>query len=241
MDNTVSVGMNRTGLDMAPLSKGPMVEFAQQESPTLAPGDAQALDAMRKTYALEADRVGTVPPPARLKGMATTMLDTLKGNKPQVLIDKLGERLAYERTGVRLYQALITKVSAASSGPVVDVAALERIRADEEAHFHMVAKFLQQIGADPTAMTPCADVIAVASMGHLQVLTDPRTTVSQALNSILAIELTDNASWELLIELVNETGHKEMIQAFTVALETEQQHLQMVRGWLRQAVLEEAT
>ncbi len=241
MDNTISVGMNRTGLDMAPLSKGPMVEFAQQESATRAPGDTEALDALRRTYALEADRVGTVPVPARLKGMATTLLDTLKGNKPQVLIDKLGERLAYERTGVRLYQAMITKVSAANSGPVVDIAGLQRIQADEEAHFRMVAKFLQQIGADPTAMTPCADVVAVASMGHLQVLTDPRTTVSQALNSILAIELTDNASWELLIELVSEAGHPEMAQAFQVALQNEQEHLAMVRGWLRQAVLEEAT
>ncbi|HYF44367.1 MAG TPA: ferritin-like domain-containing protein [Ramlibacter sp.] len=241
MDNTISVGMNRTGLDMAPLSKGPMIEFAQQESPTQAPGDAQALDEMRRTYALEADRVGTVPPPARLKGMATTMMDTLKGNRPQVLIDKLGERLAYERTGVRLYQAMIVKASAASSGPVVDPAALARIRDDEEAHFHMVAKFLQQIGADPTAMTPCADVTGVAAAGHLQVLTDPRTTVSQALNSILMVELGDNAGWDLLIELARESGHEEMVQAFTVALETERVHLETVKGWLRQAVLEEAT
>ena len=105
----------------------------------------------------------------------------------------------------------------------------------------MVAKYLAQIGADPTAMTPCADVMGVASMGHLQVLTDPRTTESQAQGSILAIELTDNASWELLIELVQETGHKDMAQAFEAALHTEQLHLETVRGWLRQAVLEEGT
>jgi rubrerythrin len=240
MDNTISVGMNRTGLDMAPLSKTTMVDYARQEASRASPEMTGWAD-LHQAYGLEADSVGTVPPPARLKGMATTALDALKGNKPQVLIDKLGERLAYERTGVRLYEALIMKVSAASQGPVIDVAALQRIRDDEYAHFQLLARTLQQIGADPTAMTPCADVSGVAAMGHLQVLTDPRTTVSQALNSILHIELGDNASWELLIELAREAGHENITRAFTVALETEREHLEMVRNWLRQAVLEEAT
>ena len=240
MDNTISVGMNRTGLDMAPLSKGTMVEFAKQEA-ARASDETQGWTELHRTYGLEADRVGTVPVPARLKGMATSAMEALKGNKPQVLIDKLGERLAYERTGVRLYEALAMKVTTANSGPNVDLQAVTRIRDDEEAHFLMVGKYLMQIGADPTAMTPCADVAGVAATGHLQVLTDPRTTVSQALTSILAIELTDNASWELLVELAEQSGHTEMAQAFTVALQTEQQHLETVRGWLRQAILEEAT
>lgn len=240
MDNTVSVGMNRTGLDMAPKSKDTLVDFAREQAGR-APTDMAQWAELHRNYGLEADRVGTVPVPARVKGMASTAMQALKGNKPQVLIDKLGERLAYERTGVRLYEALMLKVVTATGGPTIEVAAVARIRDDEAAHFRMVAKYLAQIGADPTAMTPCADVMGVASMGHLQVLTDPRTTVAQALNSILAIELADNASWELLIELVRETGHDEMAQAFTVALETEQEHLETVRNWLRQAVMEEAT
>lgn len=240
MDNTVAVGMNRTGLDMAPLSKDTLVEFAREQAGR-APTETQAWAELHRVQGLEADRVGTVPAPARLKGMATTAMEALKGNKPQVLIDKLGERLAYERTGVRLYEALLMKLETASTGPLLPVEEVRRIRDDEEAHFRMVGRFLQKIGADPTAMTPCADVVGVASMGHLQVLTDPRTTVSQALDSIVAIELTDNASWELLIELVKESGHDDMAQAFTVALETEQRHLTTVRSWLRQAVLDEGT
>jgi hypothetical protein len=240
MDNTIAVGMNRTGLDMAPLSKDKMVEFARQEA-SRAPAETTGWEELHRVYGLESDRVGTVPVPARVKGMATTALETLKGNKPQVLIDKLGERLAYERTGVRLYEALIMKAGTATHGLMLDPAALTKIRDDEEAHFQMVGRYLVQIGADPTAMTPCADISGVAAMGHLQVLTDPRTTIAQALNSILMIELGDNAGWELLIELANASGHTEMAQAFTVALETEQQHLETVRGWLRQSVLDEAT
>jgi hypothetical protein len=240
MENEVSTGLNRTGLDMAPMSRDDMVQFARAEVARV-PAASDALAEVRRTYALQSGNVGSVPIPGNLKGMATTALETLKGNKPSVLIDKLGERLAYERTGVRLYEALLVKAKAASSGPLLDIATLQRFRDDEESHFHMVGKYMTGIGADPTAMTPCADVMGVASMGFMQVLTDPRTTPSQALNAILAIELTDNAGWEVLIELAREAGHSDMAQAFTVALETEQLHMQTVRGWVRQAVLEEGT
>jgi rubrerythrin len=240
MDNTISVGMNRTGLDMAPLSKDTLVAFSQEQAGR-APQERTGIDELRRTMALEAERVGTVPPPARVKGMASTVMDKLKGANPEVLIDKLGERLAYERTGVRLYEALIVKVSAASSGPVVDIGELQQIRDDELSHFNLLARTLQQIGADPTAMTPCADITGVQAMGHLQVLTDPRTTVSQALSSMLHIELGDNASWELLIELAQAAGHDDIAQSFMPALATEAHHLQLVQAWFRRAVLEEAT
>jgi ferritin-like protein len=240
MDNTISVGMNRTGLDMAPLSKDTLVAFSQEQAGR-ASQDPNGIDELRKVVALEADRIGTVPVPARLKGMASTVMDKMKGTNPEVLIDKLGERLAYERTGVRLYEALIVKVSAASDGPVVDIGALQEIRDDELSHFQLLARTLQEIGADPTAMTPCADVTGVQATGHLQVLTDPRTTVAQALSSILHIELGDNASWELLIELAEAAGHEQMAQQFTAALATEAHHLELVRGWMREAVMAEAT
>lgn len=240
MDNTTAVGKNRTGLDTAPLGKDKMVEYARQQA-ARAPDEPTGLAELRKAYALDAGRVGSVPVPARPKGVAKTVAGKARGRNPEVLVDKLGERLAFERTGVRLYEALIVKVGAASSGPVVDLAQLERIRADELEHFQLLARCLTEIGADPTATTPCADVSGVAAAGHLQVLTDPRTTVAQALGSILMVELGDNASWELLVELARESGHEDMAKAFTVALQTEQDHLQTVRGWLRQAVMEEAT
>ena len=40
-----------------------------------------------------------------------TALNKLTGVSPEMLIDKLGERLAFERTGVRLYEALLAKAS----------------------------------------------------------------------------------------------------------------------------------
>jgi rubrerythrin len=240
MENQMMVGMNRTGLDMAPLSKDDMVEYAQAEAGR-APESDGAFEAVHMAYIEEAERVGSVPVPATVKGAVTTALSKMTGKKPEVLIDKLGERLAFERTGIRLYEAMLLKCGAIDGADnPIDVAALARIRDDEEMHFHLVHKFIEQLGADPTAMTPCADVAGVQGMGLMQVISDPRTTIAQALNALLTAELTDNASWDLLVELAEQTGQRDMATEFSAALEAERQHLDMVRGWLRQAVLQEA-
>ena len=46
---------------------------------------------------------------------AGAALQALKGGPPTQFLDKLGERLAFERTGVRLYEALISKHEALGS------------------------------------------------------------------------------------------------------------------------------
>jgi hypothetical protein len=240
MENEIVIGVNRTGLDMAPLSKGDMIDYAQAEAGR-APESDGAFEAVHMAYIEEAERIGSVPIPASVKGMAATAAAKVTGKKPEVLIDKLGERLAFERAGTRLYEAMLLKCGAADSlNNPIDVEALARIRDDEEMHFHLVHKFIERLGADPTAMTPCADVVGMQGMGLMQVISDPRTTVAQALNALLTAELSDNASWDLLVELARQTGHEDMASEFSTALETEGRHLEMVRGWLREAVLQEA-
>jgi hypothetical protein len=242
MENEIVVGINRTGLDMAPLSRGDMIYYAQAKAPR-APENDGAFEAMHMAYIEEAERLGSVPVPATMKGMAATAVQKVTGKNPEVLIDKLGERLAFERTGTRLYEAMLLKCGAVDSGDnnPIDVPALGRIRDDEEMHFHLVHKFIEQLGADPTSMTPCADVVGVQGFGLMQVISDPRTTIAQALNALLAAELADNASWELLVELAEQTGHKDMATEFSAALQSEAQHLQLVKGWLWQTVLKEAS
>jgi bacterioferritin (cytochrome b1) len=240
MENEVKVGMNRTGLDMAPLSKGDMISYAQEEIARV-PDDDGAFEAVHIAYTEEAERVGSVPIPATIKGMAATATEKLTGKHPEVLIDKLGERLAFERAGTRLYEAMLLKCGALDGdGHAVDIGELGRIRDDEEAHFHLLHQVLEELGADPSAMTPCADMAGVQGMGLMQVISDPRSTVAQALNALLTAELTDNASWDLLIELAARTGHEDMAQRFAAPQEDEREHLELVRAWLRATVLEEA-
>jgi bacterioferritin (cytochrome b1) len=241
MENEIAIGMNRTGLDMAPKARNDMVEYARAESGRTPESNGE-FEAVHMAYIEEAERVGSVPIPATLKGMANTAVSKVTGKNPEVLIDKLGERLAFERAGTRLYEAMLLKCGVVESvNNPIDVTQLAHIRDDEEAHFHLVHMHLERLGADPSAMTPCADVAGVQNMGLMQVISDPRTTIAQCLNALLAAELSDNASWELLIELANQTGHGDMATAFAEALEHEAEHLHMVRGWLREAVLQEAT
>jgi rubrerythrin len=140
--------------------------------------------------------------------------------------------------GTRLYEALINKCEALgdiSMSPTVDE--LQEIRDEEHRHFVLLNEAITQLGGDPTVQTPCADTAAVASMGIMQVLTDPRTNMSQCLNAILTAELTDNAGWEMLIDVADELGHEDLSEQFTEALDNEQKHLANVQSWLSERTM----
>jgi rubrerythrin len=257
MEATVP-GMNRTGAAISPAGTQAMTDAADQLSPAM-PIDTTAMEADRMVYINDAESVGSIPPPLSVKGVVKTGVAKLKGSNPSIFMDKLGERIAFERTGVRLYEALITKyqavtqVEGSAALPPADQASglgaealatstmvqgeeagrtLERIRAEEHAHFRMLCEAMEKLGGDPTAMTPCADVSATASIGFMQVLTDPRTTLAQCLNVMLAVELTDNAGWELLIQLAEDAGEAELSGRFLAAKSQEEEHLLIVKAWL---------
>jgi rubrerythrin len=164
----------------------------------------------------------------------------LSGNRPEVLLDKLGERLAFERGGTRLYEALITKcVARAAGSDLLQMDVLERIHHEEMRHMELVRTIIESMGADPTAMTPCADAIGVASAGLIQVLTDPRTTLAQCLDAMLTAELTDTAGWEMLITLMERTGNDKFVLEMAQALAAEKDHLRQVKQWLDELTLRE--
>jgi ferritin-like protein len=186
-------------------------------------GGERSAAKLRMQYASEADPVGSLPDPA-LSGIEA------------VLMDKLGERLAFERSGTRLYEALMVKCEAAKAPiPLED---LQHIRDEEHMHFALVGAAIQSLGGDPTAQTPAADVTGVEGMGLMQVLTDPKTTVSQALHAILVAEMTDNAAWEELMDLTARAGKDDLVEHFSKAHEEEIEHLEKVRAWYKEATLD---
>ncbi|MFC4158324.1 ferritin-like domain-containing protein [Chitinimonas lacunae] len=254
MQNTPSIGLNRTGFQMSPFDTEELLEAAEERSPTPDTA-ALGLDAQRQNYIADAGIVGSVPMPGSLKGAINMTVSKLSGKHPEMLIDKLGERLAFERSGTRLYDALIAKYQAAiatageeplrnelgaipgSDLPEMPLDTLQRIRSEELQHFKLLSDAMEKLGADPTAQTPCADISAVSSLGVMQVLTDPRTNLPQCLNAILTAEMTDNAGWELLADLTEQAGHPDMAAQFRQALHQEQQHLAIIKNWLSKLVL----
>ncbi len=240
MEKTATeMGMNKTGVHMSPKEIEKMMKGIPQGVPS--EGDGLAIAAVRTSYIAEAEPVGTVPPPGAIKGAAKTTMQKLVGRHPEVLVDKLGERLAFERGGVRLYEAMLTKYQATPEKlPGMSADQLTHFRDEEAKHFKIVADALERLGADPTAQTPGADVSGVLNTGPMQVLDDPRTTIAQSLNALLVAELADHDGWELLIKLADDMGQTDMVSEFRQALKEEEEHLTHVRRWLEESVRSEA-
>ncbi|WP_223641692.1 hypothetical protein [Corallococcus sp. EGB] len=90
---------------------------------------------------------------------------------------------------------------------------------DELSHFALLKEALEKLGADPTVMTPSADLTSVISMGVPAAISDARTNLRQATQALLVAELTDR---------------------FQQALDAEAEHLALVKGWLAAGVATEA-
>jgi hypothetical protein len=221
MQTTTEVGMNHSGILASEDGGEKMLENIELTKPR--GGGETDLAKIRLEYAKEADPVGTLPEP-QPEGVA------------RVLMDKLGERLAFERSGTRLYDALMVKCAADTSSGV-PTPELKHIRDEEAMHFALVGAAIEELGGDPTAQTPCADVTGVEGMGLMQVLNDPKTTIAQALHAILVAEMTDNAGWQELIELTSQVGHDDLVARFRKAQGHEGEHLEKVQGWYKAATL----
>jgi ferritin-like protein len=231
---------NRTGIASAPGSAKDMLDAARTGEPVPAGSELDVIEA-RKEIGTKADALGSVPPPAKPKGMAQAAGKMLRGENVAVLIDKLSERLAFERRGTRLYDGILAKALPQEhlpGGCTHDL--LRQFRVEEAEHAALVRDALIELGGDPSVITPSADVTAVASMGLPQVLTDPRTNVRQCLEALLVAELADNDGWTLLVELARKLGREDMAKSFERALREEEVHLANIRRWVTQAAFDTA-
>ena len=202
-------GNNRTGI----MTAGPRADemlAATREFPPSSPGDAQAMADVRIAYAHEGD-----------------------GSQPTLLMDKLGERLAFEHAGGRLYEALLSKHRAYGSfegGPSGED--LLHILTEEYEHADVLTHAIKELGGDPTAKTPSANLAANISVGIPQVLTDPRTNLLQCLEAVMVAELADKECWTALAQLAQQDGHEALAQQCREAIGHERDHLRKVRAWI---------
>jgi len=226
MNGQTAIRGNRTGITLLPEMATQMIQGAREL--TIPPeGDLQSLAKLRAPYLSEGEMLGSPPPvPAETASGAEMGI--------AVLFDKLGERLAFERAGVRLYDAMLSKMEGATRRiPGPSVRDVQHMRDEEASHFELLSSFITELGGDPTFVTPAADACLVASSGIPQVLSDPRTTIEQCLGALLTAELTDNDGWMMLIELTQRLGFDSGAQRFQAAHHSEGEHLIRVREWLR--------
>jgi hypothetical protein len=232
MNQHATPGKNLTGIAAAPQRTQEMLA-GMDEFPPSSQGSAQDVAQVRIAYAQQAEPLGSVPLPASFTDKMQTAVKAVMGEKPMLLMDKLGERLAFERTGTRLYEALVSKYDAFggfAGGP--SRGDLEHVLQEEYRHFTLLQAAIEQLGGDPTAVTPSANLQATVGHGIKMVIVDPRTTLLQSLEAILVAELADNACWEALVELAHEAGEEALARQFQEARVTEQEHLEKVQSWL---------
>ena len=179
MQPEVSLGKNRTGVKASPIDA---VELQEMHGYQLEVGRPPVTaEAFRASY-MSDETVGSIPPPTSVKGMVGATAQALGGHRMHVLLDKIAERLAFERSGTRLYDAALLKIGQLERLPEgMSMAALQEIRAEAAAHFRLLADAIARFGGVSTSLTPCADVTGVHGLGLLQALHDARTPLAQAL------------------------------------------------------------
>jgi rubrerythrin len=220
--NVARPGENHTGITLNPDMAKEMLEGTVEFGPTSS-GGPDLIAPNRIRVAKQSTPAATMPP-------------TEVGIDRLPLLDKLGARLAFERMGTRLYDALISKLDAYGTyegGPSRDD--LTHIRDEEHRHMQLVEKLIQTLGGDPTVVTPCANLQSTASRGIGDVLVDPRTTLIECLDAIMVAELADHESWEMLASLPETKSIEGLEAQLRSAERTEAEHMQKVRAWLAAA------
>jgi hypothetical protein len=232
MSQAPQQGDNRTGIARAGRLADEMVAATEEFRPS-SPGNALAIADVRIAYAQEGEPLGETPPPGKLMDRARAAVTAAAGGQPTLLMDKLGERLLFEHAGARLYEALLSKHRAYGSFPGgPDAEDLFHILTEEYEHADLLQGAIKQLGGDPTAVTPSANLAASISAGLPQVLGDPRTNLLQSLEAIVVAELADNECWTALAELAQQAGHDDLARQCRQAIAHEREHLRDVRGWI---------
>ena len=232
MRQSAQQGTNRTGIQAAGERADAMLA-ATREFPSASAGSPLDIADVRKAYARDGESFGETPPPSGLADKARAAVTAVSGGQPTLLMDKLGERLAFERAGSRLYEALISKHHAYGSFPGgPSEQDLLHILQEEYEHGDMLERAIKDLGGDPTTVTPSANVAATMSAGLPQVLWDPRTHLLQSLEAILLAELSDNECWTALAQLAGQAEHGELADRCREAIAHEREHLEHVRQWI---------
>jgi Ferritin-like domain len=231
--------VNRTGIMTNRDLSAELIRGTKQTPPGPPKNDKQPLSS-KAEYLKEGLPIGSPPIVVFDETVGKEEL-AADADRMAVLLDKLGERLAFERQGTRLYEGFLQKLEqmpCAEVGPTLEE--VRHIYEEELEHFKLLQKAISEIGGDATVQTPSADVAGVLSHGIMQIVSDPRTTIPQTLQAMLNAELADNDGWQMLIELGSTLGHSTLIQQCEKAFQEEQEHLENVRGWLTDMTLSSA-
>ena len=154
-----------------------------------------------------------------------------------MILDELGARLELERTGARLYDALIAKLDARggfAGGPTRGE--LVELRDHEYGHAALACCLISRMGGDPREQTPAAARESEARRPVDERILDPRTTLHSAMRALAVAQEADRRSWELLYRRIAQVVDGDPLGATArVAHDAEERHVFRLRTWVAAA------
>jgi len=178
-----------------------------------------------------------------MKALSKSLPDGKVGNikkvhqhNTELLLHKLGQRLAFERASVRLYEALIFKCLASRNGKktTVSVDQLRQFRDEEVEHSRLLKTAIETLGFDPDEWLPDADSSLLSSLQIPKVFTQKSSSVLSCLESVLIFATNDNAEWHTLHGLFTTLGLLDLAEEFNQALEEDSRQLETISRWIYQ-------
>ena len=160
----------------------------------------------------------------------------------QVLLDKLSEFLMVEQGGFQLYRV----VAARATDPELKQR-YEEFGKETARHREVLARLIEQVGGDPSYVSPTARLAQVKSEKLLEtsLLVDglsPQELEANDLENVLLAETKDHADWHLLAQLAQQVTEPELKQALEQAVgeveSEEDEHLEWARETLAQRCLQ---
>ena len=157
-------------------------------------------------------------------------MEKLAKNNAAFVLDVLSGRLVFERTGVKLYDSAIEKIERRSEPRYhALLGQLHQIRNEEAEHAAWLEAQIRALGGNPDEKTDLAALEAEEATGIKSVIVDGHDKVIHVLHALLAAELADNAGWDLLVKLADDTGDRPAKLAFAKRLAEEAKHLLFIR------------
>jgi bacterioferritin (cytochrome b1) len=154
----------------------------------------------------------------------------LAERNPEKLIDLLLERRTFERTSVKLYDRILSLMSASEDPQVHGMLDTMQAYRDEEAeHQEWLEEQIRALGGDVNAESGRSRLAAVEAGGIEQVILREDMELSHLFHALMAAELVDNAGWDLLAALAEEADDDEALDAFLLRQAEEEDHLEYLR------------
>jgi bacterioferritin (cytochrome b1) len=167
-------------------------------------------------------------------------MDELAAKNRDKVLDLLNERCAFERTAVKLYDAIVAKIRRANQAEFTRMLAqMQEHRDQEKEHEEWLEEQIRALGGDPHAETEHVQLTAKESQGILAVILNGDPEIPHLFHALLVAELADNAGWDLLVELAEEADDDKAKRAFKKRLHEEEEHLIFVRRAMERFAREE--